>query len=47
MKLGTTKPCPRVTVWRTVKSAGKQMDARNGSDIRHYELVKMPDGTNV
>ena len=26
---------------------GKQMDARNGSDIRHYELVKMPDGTNV
>ena len=26
---------------------GKQMDARNGSSIRHYELVKMPDGTNV
>jgi hypothetical protein len=26
---------------------GKRMDARNRSDIRHYELVKMPDGTNV
>lgn len=26
---------------------GKQMDARNGSSIRCYELVKMPDGTNV
>jgi transcription elongation factor Elf1 len=26
---------------------GKQMDARKGSTIRHYELVKMPDGTNV
>src|SRR5262249_46410446 len=22
MKSGTTKPCPRITVWRTVKSAG-------------------------
>jgi hypothetical protein len=22
MKLGTTKPCPRITVWRTVKCAG-------------------------
>jgi transcription elongation factor Elf1 len=26
---------------------GKQMDSRNGLSIRHYELVKMPDGTNV
>ena len=26
---------------------GKQMDARNGSSIRYYEPVKMPDGTNV
>ena len=26
---------------------GKQMDARNGSSIRCYELVKMPDGKNV
>jgi hypothetical protein len=24
MKLGTTKPCPRITVWRTVKSAGNR-----------------------
>jgi len=26
---------------------GKQMNSRNGSGIPHYELVKMPDGTNV
>jgi hypothetical protein len=26
---------------------GKEMDARNGTRILHYELVKMPDGTNV
>jgi transcription elongation factor Elf1 len=26
---------------------GKQMDMTNGSSIPHYELVKMPDGTNV
>jgi len=26
---------------------GKQMDARKGSTIRHYELLKMLDGTNV
>jgi hypothetical protein len=26
---------------------GKQMDLTNGSSIPHYELVKMPDGTNV
>jgi transcription elongation factor Elf1 len=26
---------------------GKQMDARKSSTLRHYELVKMPDGTNV
>ena len=26
---------------------GKQMDSRNGLSIPHYELVKMPDGTNV
>src|SRR5262249_19578774 len=24
MKLGMTKPCPRITVWRTVKSAGNR-----------------------
>jgi hypothetical protein len=26
---------------------GKQMDSTNGSSIPCYELVKMPDGTNV
>jgi len=26
---------------------GKQMDSMNGSSIPCYELVKMPDGTNV
>jgi predicted Zn finger-like uncharacterized protein len=26
---------------------GKQMDSTNGSGIQCYELVKMPDGTNV
>ena len=26
---------------------GKQMDSTNGSSILCYELVKMPDGTNV
>jgi predicted Zn finger-like uncharacterized protein len=26
---------------------GQRMDSRNGSSIPHYELVKMPDGTNV
>ena len=26
---------------------GKQMDSTNGSRIPCYELVKMPDGTNV
>jgi transcription elongation factor Elf1 len=26
---------------------GKQMNSMNGSIIRRYELVKMPDGTNV
>jgi transcription elongation factor Elf1 len=26
---------------------GKQMDSGNGSIIPHYELVKMPDGTDV
>jgi Fe2+ or Zn2+ uptake regulation protein len=28
-------------------SEDNRLAARNGSDIRHYELVKMPDGTNV
>ena len=26
---------------------GKQMDVTKGSSILRYELVKMPDGTNV
>jgi transcription elongation factor Elf1 len=26
---------------------GKQMGSPNGSSIPHYELVRMPDGTNV
>ena len=26
---------------------GKRMDSRNDSSIPCYELVKMPDGTNV
>ena len=26
---------------------GKHMASTNGSGIRHYELVKMPDGSNV
>ncbi len=26
---------------------GKQMDVTKGLSIRRYELVKMPDGTNV
>jgi transcription elongation factor Elf1 len=26
---------------------GKQMDVSKGSSILRYELVKMPDGTNV
>jgi hypothetical protein len=26
---------------------GKQMESRNGESIPHYELVKMPDGTNI
>jgi len=26
---------------------GKRMGSADGSSIRHYELVKMPDGTNV
>ena len=26
---------------------GKQMDSSNELGIPHYELVKMPDGTNV
>jgi hypothetical protein len=28
-------------------SCGKQMDVTKGLSIRRYELVKMPDGTNV
>ena len=26
---------------------GKQMGSTNGSSIPRYELIKMPDGTNV
>jgi predicted Zn finger-like uncharacterized protein len=26
---------------------GKEINARNGTRTLHYELVKMPDGTNV
>jgi predicted Zn finger-like uncharacterized protein len=26
---------------------GKRMDSTNGSIILHYELIRMPDGTNV
>jgi hypothetical protein len=32
---------------RLAHFCGKQIDPRNGSSIRYYELVKMPDGANV
>ena len=32
---------------RIARVCGKQMDVTKGSSILRYELVKMPDGTNV
>ena len=37
----------RLRGWADCRVCGKQMDVTKGSSILRYELVKMPDGTNV